>query len=154
MSYAVNPSLPVKTLAEFIAYAKANPGKINMGSAGIGTPPHPFGELFKMMARVDMVHVPYNGRRRPSTDSCGQVQVMFADRRSIAAYIKSGKFRALAVTTAKPHRLVLPGVPTVGETVPGYEASGWQGLCAPGKTPAEIVDKLNREINAGLADPD
>ena len=149
----VNPSVPAKTVPEFIAYAKANPGKINMASAGIGTAAHMAGELFKMMAGVNMVHVPYRGGGPALTDLLGgQVQVMFATTVSSIEYIRAGKLRALAVTTATRSE-ALPDIPTVGDFVPGYEASDWYGIGAPKNTPAEIVDKLNKEINAGLADP-
>ncbi len=147
----VPPSFPAKTVPEFIAYAKANPGKINMGSAGIGTPPHLFGELFKMMAGVDMVHVPYSGSYVPDLLS-GQVQVVFAPIPTVVAQIRSGKLRALAVTSAKPSP-ALPGVPGMADFVPGYDASGYFGMGAPKATPAAIVDKLNQAINAGIADP-
>jgi tripartite-type tricarboxylate transporter receptor subunit TctC len=150
---AVNPSVPAKTVPEFIAYAKANPGKINIASAGNGSVVHIAGELFKMMAGVDMVHVPYKGGGPGVTDLLGgQVQVMFATAPSSIEFVRAGKLRALAVTTAT--RLeALPGIATVGEFVPGYEASGFYGLGAPKDTPLEIIDKLNKEINAGLADP-
>ena len=149
----VNPSVPAKTVPEFIAYAKANPGKINMASAGIGAAPHVSGELFKMMTGVDMVHVPYRGAAPALTDLLGgQVQVMFDTMPSSIEYIRAGKLRALAVTTATRSE-ALPDIPTVGDFVPGYEASAWYGVGAPKNTPAEIVDKLNKEINAGLADP-
>jgi tripartite-type tricarboxylate transporter receptor subunit TctC len=149
----VHPSFPAKTVAEFIAYAKANPGKLNMASPGNGTGPHMAGELFKIMANVDMLHVPYRGSPPALADLlAGQVQMMFSPLSSSIEFVKSGKLRALAVTTATRSE-ALPDLPTVGEFVPGYEASGWFGICAPGKTPVEIVDKLNREINAGLADP-
>ncbi|HEY4405913.1 MAG TPA: tripartite tricarboxylate transporter substrate binding protein [Xanthobacteraceae bacterium] len=149
----VNPSLPVRTVPEFIAYTKVNPGKLNMASAGNGTLQHVAGELFKMMAGVDMRHVPYRGSPQALTDLLGgQVQVMFDTVPTSAEYIKAGKLRPLAVTTA--NRLeVLPDVPTVAEFVPGYEATGWVGIGAPKNTPAEIIAKLNREINAALADP-
>jgi tripartite-type tricarboxylate transporter receptor subunit TctC len=148
----VHPSFPAKTVAEFIAYAKANPGKLNMASAGNGTGPHMAGELFKIMADVDMVHVPYRGSPPALTDLlAGQVQVMFSPMSSSIEFVRGGKLRALAVTTAARSE-VLPDVPTVGEFVPGYEATGWFGIGAPRKTPLEIVDRLNREINAGLAD--
>ena len=149
----VNPSVPAKTVPEFIAYAKANPGKINMASAGSGSPPHLAGELFKMMTGIDMVHVPYRGAAPALTDLiAGQVQVMFGTLPSSIEHIRAGKLRALAVTTAARSD-ALPDVPTVGEFVPGYEASAWYGIGAPKDTPAEIVDKLNKEINAALADP-
>jgi tripartite-type tricarboxylate transporter receptor subunit TctC len=149
----VNPSVPAKTVPEFIAYAKANPGKISMASAGSGAPSHVTGELFKMMASVDMVHVPYRSGGPALTDLLGgQVQVYFASTVASIEYIKSGRPRALAVTTAT--RLeALPDVPTMAEFLPGYEATGWVGIGAPKDTPADIIDKLNREINAGLADP-
>jgi tripartite-type tricarboxylate transporter receptor subunit TctC len=148
----VHPSFPAKTVPEFIAYAKANPGKLNMASAGIGTGPHMAGELFKMMAGVDMVHVPYRGSPPALTDLlAGQVQVMFSPLSSSIQYVRGGKLVALAVTTAT-RSVVLPDIPTVGDFVPGYEATGWFGLGAPRQTPVEIVDKLNKEINAGLAD--
>jgi tripartite-type tricarboxylate transporter receptor subunit TctC len=149
----VNPSFPANTVPEFIAYAKANPGKINMASGGTGTGPHVASELFKMMAGVDMVHVPYRGGGPALTDLLGgQVQVMFPGTTASIAYIKAGSLRALAVTTATRSE-ALPDIPTVGEFIPGYEASTIFGLGAPRNTPAEIVDRLNREINAGLADP-
>jgi tripartite-type tricarboxylate transporter receptor subunit TctC len=149
----VHPSFPAKTVPEFIAYAKANPGKLNMASPGSGTGPHMAGELFKIMAGVDMVHVPYRGSPPALTDLlAGQVQMMFSPLSSSIEYVKGGKLRALAVTTAARSE-VLPDVPTVGEFVPGYQASGWFGIGAPSKTPVGIVDRLNREINAGLADP-
>jgi tripartite-type tricarboxylate transporter receptor subunit TctC len=149
----VHPSFPAKTVAEFIAYAKANPGKLNMASAGNGTGPHMAGELFKIMADVDMVHVPYRGSPPALTDLlAGQVQVMFSPMSSSIEFVRGGKLRALAVTTAARSE-VLPDLPTVGEFVPGYEATGWFGIGAPRNTPAEIVDRLNHEINAGLADP-
>jgi tripartite-type tricarboxylate transporter receptor subunit TctC len=149
----VNPSVPATTVLEFIAYAKANPGKINMASGGNGVPGHVAGELFKEMTGVNIVHVPYRGAAPALTDLLGgQVQVIFDPLPASIEYIRAGKLRALAVTTATRSD-VLPNVPTVGEFVPGFEASLWYGLCAPKKTPAEIVDKLNREINAGLADP-
>ena len=148
----VHPSFPAKTVPEFIAYAKANPGKLNMASAGNGTGLHMAGELFKIMAGVDMVHVPYRGSPPALTDLlAGQVQVIFCPLSSSIEYVRAGKLRALAVTTAARSE-VLPDLPTVGEFVPDYEASGWFGVGAPRKTPAEIVDRLNEEINAGLAD--
>ena len=149
----VNTSFPVKSVPEFIAYAKANAGKINMASAGNGTVSHVAGELFKMMAGVDMVHVPYRGGPPALTDLLGgQVQVMFVTTSASIEHIKAGKLRPLAVTTAARSE-ALPDIPTVGEFVPGYEGSNCFGLGAPRGTPTEIVEKLNREINAGLADP-
>jgi tripartite-type tricarboxylate transporter receptor subunit TctC len=148
----VHPSVPATTLPEFIAYAKANPGKLSMASAGNGTAPHLSGELFKMMAGVDIVHVPYRGGGPALTDLLGgQVQMMFSNLPA-DQYIKSGKLRALAVTTAK-RSPAWPELPAVGEFVPGYEASVAFGICAPKGTPSEIVNKLNSEINAGLTDP-
>jgi tripartite-type tricarboxylate transporter receptor subunit TctC len=150
---AVNPTVPAKTVPEFIAYAKASPGKINYASAGTGTSSHLTGELFKMMAGVEMVHVPYRGSTPALTDLLGgQVQVMFDATPSSLPHIRAGKLRPLAVTTATRME-ILPDVPTVGEFVPGYEASVWWGVGAPKATPAEIVERLNKEINAGLADP-
>jgi len=150
---AVNPSVPAKTFSEFIAYAKANPGKINMASAGTGTPPHVAGELFKMMAGVNLVHVPYRGGGPALIDLIGgQVQVMFTIMLSSIEYIRAGKLRALAVTTAARSD-ALPDLPTVGDFLPSYEASEWYGIGAPSKTPTEIGNTLNKEINAGLADP-
>jgi tripartite-type tricarboxylate transporter receptor subunit TctC len=149
----VNPSVPVKTVPEFIAYAKAHPGQLTMASAGNGSSSHMSGELFKMMAAVDMVHVPYRGGSPALTDLLGgQVQVMFPTTTTSSAYIKAGTLRPLAVTTAMRSK-ALPDIPTVGEFVPGYEASSVYGLGAPKNTPFEIVDKLNTEINAALADP-
>ena len=149
----VNPSVPAKSIPEFIAYAKANPGKINVASGGVGSAHHVNGELFKMMAGVNLVHVPYRGAGPALVDLlAGQVQVMFAFMSSSIEYVRAGKLRALAVTTATRSD-ALPDIPTVGEFVPGYEASGWFGVGAPKATPAEIVDQLNKEINAGLADP-
>jgi tripartite-type tricarboxylate transporter receptor subunit TctC len=148
----VNPSVPVKTLPEFIAYAKANPGKLNMGSGGVGSPQHVAGELFKMMAGVDMVHVPYRGGGPALTDLLsGQVQVYFGNTASSTEYVSAGKLRALAVTTAMRSD-VLPNIPTIGDFVPGYEASVWYGVGVPKNTPGEIINRLNREINAALAD--
>ena len=150
---AVNPTVPAKTVPEFIAYAKANPGKLSMASVGIGSGTHLAGELFKMMAGVDMVHVPYRGAGLAFTDLLGgQVQVMFPSTVSSIEYIRAGRLRALAVTTATRSD-ALPDVPTVGEILPGYEASAWFGVGAPKATPTEIVEKLNKEINAALADP-
>jgi tripartite-type tricarboxylate transporter receptor subunit TctC len=149
----VNPSVPAKTVPEFIAYAKANPGKLNMASPGIGTPGHLTGELFKMMAGVDMIHVPYRSGAPAQTDLIGgQVQVMFITPVGLIEYVQADKLRALAVTTATRSD-ALPDIPTVREFVPGYEASAWFGVGAPNGTPADAIDKLNKEINAGLADP-
>jgi tripartite-type tricarboxylate transporter receptor subunit TctC len=148
----VNRSVPAANVSEFIAYAKANPGKINMASSGVGTAPHMAGEMFKVMTGIDMLHVPYRGEPPAITDMLGgQVQVMFGNVTASIEHIRSGALRALAVTTAA-RVSVLPDVPIVGDTVPGYEASGWFGVGAPKGTPREIVDKLNREINEGLAD--
>jgi tripartite-type tricarboxylate transporter receptor subunit TctC len=148
----VNPSVAAKTVPEFIAYAKANSGKINMASPGSGTASHIAGELFKMMAGVDMVHVPYRGGGPALTDLIsGQVQVMFVTIVSPIEYIRAGRLRALAVTT-ETRSEALPDIPSVGEFLPGYEASNWFGVGAPKATPAEIVEKLNKEINAALAD--
>jgi tripartite-type tricarboxylate transporter receptor subunit TctC len=148
----VNPSLTAKTVPEFIAYAKANPGKVNYASDGIGSTQHVAAELFKMMAGVDMVHIPYRGGAPALAGLLGgQTQVMFATLPSSIEFIRGGKLRALAVTTGKQLQ-VLPDIPTVGDFLPGYEASGWQGLGAPKNTPADIVERLNKEINAGLAD--
>ena len=153
MVMLLNPSVPAKTVPEFIAYAKANPEKVNMASAGNGTAPHLAGELFKMMAGVNLVHIPYRGQGPALTDLLGgQVQVLFATTPGTTDYISTGKLRALAVTTAARAE-VLPELPPIGDFVPGYETSQWYGISAPGKTPAEIVDKLNKEINAALADP-
>ena len=149
----VNPSVPAKTVPEFIAYAKANPGKINMASAGNGSGAHLAGELFKMMTGANMVHVPYRGGGPALTDLLGgQVQVYFGTTASSIEHIGSGKLRALAVTTASRSE-ALPDIPTVGEFVPGYESSLWYGLGGPKGAPAEIVEKLNREINTALVDP-
>ena len=147
----VNPSLPAKTVAEFIAYAKANPGKINMASAGNGTAPHVFGELFMMMTGANMLHVPYRGSYF-SDLLAGQVQVVFSPLPSTIGYIRAGTLRPLAVTTATRSD-ALPDIPPVGDFVPGYEASSWQGVGAPKNTPVAIIDKLNTEINAVIADP-
>jgi tripartite-type tricarboxylate transporter receptor subunit TctC len=149
----VHPSVPVKTVAEFIAYAKDNPGKINMGTGGPGSGPHMYGELFKMMTGVDLVPVHYHGTGPALPDLLsGRLQVMFDLVTSSIGYIKDGKLRALGVTTAGRYE-ALPDVPPIGDFVPGYEASGWQGIGAPANTPAEILDKLHGEINAALADP-
>ena len=150
---AVNPSFPAKTVSEFIAYARANPGKVNMASGGNGTAGHLSGELFKMMAGINMVHVPYRGEAPALTDMLGgQVQAMFGTMPASIEYVRAGKLRPLAVTSARRSEL-LPDLPTVGDFVPGYETSAWQGIGAPKNTPAEIINKLNKEINAGLADP-
>ena len=148
----VHPSMPAKTVPEFIAYAKANPGKINMASGGIGGATHVHGELFKMMTGVNIVHVPYRGQAPALADLlAGQVHVMFPNIAVPIEYIKTGRLRALAVTAATRSD-ALPDIPTVGEFVPGYEASGWSGFGSPKSTPPEIIDKLNREINTALAD--
>ncbi len=153
MVILVNPSVPAKTLAELIAYAKANPGKVNMASAGYGSAPHMAGELFNMMAGIKMVHVPYRGQGPAVADLLGgQVQVLFATTPGTTDYVATGKLRALAVTTAARAQ-VLPDVPPAGDFVRGYEASQWYGMSAPKDTPAPIVDRLNKEINAALADP-
>jgi len=149
----VSASFPAKTVPEFIAYAKANPGKINHGSSGNGTTQHLAGELFKMMTGVNFIHVPYRGAPQAITDLLsGLVQVLFEPLPASIQYIKSGKLRALAVTTATRSE-ALPDLPAMGEFVPGYEASGWIGVCAPKNTSIEIIEKLNKAINAGLADP-
>src|SRR5262249_18635009 len=147
------PSIPAKTVREFIAYAKANPGKISMASAGNGTPSHVSGELFKMMTGVNMVHVPYRGGGPALVDLLsGHVQVMFPTTSSSIEYVRAGKLGALAVTSATPSE-ALPQIPTVSDFVPGFEATFWTGIGAPKNTPTDVVDKLNKEINAGLADP-
>ena len=149
----VNPSVPATTVPEFVAYAKANPGKINMASSGIAGGSHLAGELFKMMTGVNLVHVPYRGNGPALTDLLGgQVDVLFPTLASSIEYIRTGKLRGLAVTTAMRSK-ALPDLPTVGELVRGYEMSVWYGAGVPKGTPAEVIDKLNREINAGLADP-
>src|SRR5215475_8167881 len=149
----VNPSVPAKTVPEFIAYAKANPGKLIMASGGIGAPSHVFGELFKFMTGVNLVHVPYSGAAPAVTDLlAGQVQVYFDPVPNSIGYIRAGKVRPLAITSATRSE-ALPDVPTVGEFVPGYEGSFWFGVGAPKATPNEIVDKLNNGINAAFADP-
>jgi tripartite-type tricarboxylate transporter receptor subunit TctC len=149
----VNPSFPATMVPEFIAYAKANPAKVNMASAGVGSGMHLCGELFNAMAGVNLTHVPYRGEAPALADMLGgQVQVSFGTMLGTLEYIRSGKLRPLAVTTATRSE-ALPDIPTVGDFVPGYEASGWNGLGAPKNTPTEIVDKLNKEINAALADP-
>jgi tripartite-type tricarboxylate transporter receptor subunit TctC len=149
----VNPTVPAKTVPEFIAYARANPAKVNMGSGGNGSPVHMAGELFKMMAGVNLVHVPYRGEALALTDLLGgQVQVVFGSIPSSIGYIRAGVLRPLAVTTAARAE-TLPDVPPLADFVPGYEMSSWYGIGAPRKTPAEVIDKLNIEINAALADP-
>jgi tripartite-type tricarboxylate transporter receptor subunit TctC len=148
----VNPSFPAKTLSALISYAKANPDKVNLGSPGTGSAPYLSAVLFKMMTGIDMLHVPYRSTSQAVTELLGgRVQLVFADMSSIE-FVKAGNLLALAVTTAAPQD-VLPGVPTVGEYVPGYEASTWYGVGAPKNTPGEMIEKLNKEINAGLTDP-
>jgi tripartite-type tricarboxylate transporter receptor subunit TctC len=147
----VNPSVPVATVPEFVAYAKANPGKINMASGGIGSTPHVAGELFSMLVGVDLVHVPYRANLVPDL-LAGQVQLVFAPIPTVIGYVKAGKLRALAVTSTTRVQ-ALPDIPTMTEFVPGYEASTWFGIGAPNGVPAEIVLKLNKEVNEGLADP-
>ena len=149
----VNPSVPARTVPEFIAYAKANPGTINMGSGGNGATGHVSGELFKMMAGVKMVHVPYRGEALALTDLiAGQVQIVFATVGSSIQYIRAGQLRALAITSATRSE-ALPEVPPLADFLPGYEASSWNGLCAPKNTPAEVIGRLNKEINTALSDP-
>jgi tripartite-type tricarboxylate transporter receptor subunit TctC len=149
----VHPSFLAKSVPELIAHVKANPGKINLASGGVGSAQHVYGELFKMMTGVDMLHVPYRGGGPALTDLlAGQVPVMFDTLATSIEHIRATKLRALAVTSATRSE-VLPDIPTVGDFVPGYEGTGWQGIGAPRNTPAEIIDKLNKEINAGLADP-
>ena len=148
----IHPSFPAQTVLEFIAYAKAEPGKVNMASAGNGSAAHLAGELFNSMAGISMVHVPYRGQAPAIADLlAGQVQVLFATSPASIEYVRTGKLRALAVTTAVRAE-ALPDLPTVGEFVPGYQASAWYGIGAPRKTPDEIIDRLNKEANAGLAD--
>jgi tripartite-type tricarboxylate transporter receptor subunit TctC len=149
----VNPAVPARTVAEFIAYAKANPGRVNMGSGGVGSTPHVAGELFKMMTGTSMTHVPYRGTGAMFSDFLGgQVQVAFDNVSSSIGYIRAGTLKPLAVTTASRIE-VLPDVPTVAESVPGYEAIGWTGIGAPANAPADVVERLNKEINAAFADP-
>jgi tripartite-type tricarboxylate transporter receptor subunit TctC len=149
----VNPSFPAKTVPEFIAYAKAHPGKVNMASAGNGNVTHMWGELFKLMTAVNLQHVPYRGEAPAITDLLGgQVDVLFGGLPAAVEHVRSGRLRALAVTTATRSE-ALPDTPTIGDFVPGYEASAWYGIGAPKNTPAEIIDRLNREINLSLADP-
>jgi tripartite-type tricarboxylate transporter receptor subunit TctC len=150
---AVNPAFPAKTVAEFISYAKSNPGKINMGSGGVGSTGHVAGELFNLMAGLTMAHVPYRGEAPSVTDLLGgQVQVMFSTPGSVMNFVRAGTLRALAVTSSK-RMDVLPDVPALAETLHDYDAVSWAGIGAPAGTPAEIIDKLNRETNAALADP-
>src|SRR5215203_4848785 len=149
----VNPAVPVKTIPELIAYAKANPGKLNMASSGNGSTIHMSGELFKMLTGIDMVHVPYRGGAPALTDLiAGQVHVMFDNIPTCAEHVKTGKLRGLAVTSTTRSE-VLPDLPTVADFLPGYEASAWYGIAAPKNTPAEIIGKLNKDVNAALADP-
>jgi tripartite-type tricarboxylate transporter receptor subunit TctC len=151
--FAINSSVPAKTVTEFIAHAKANPGRINMGSAGIGSTGHLAGELFKMMAGVNLIHVPYRGNAPALTDLiAGQIEVLFPSLGSSIEYVKTGKLRALAVTGATRSDAA-PDLPTVGETLPGYQAASFYGIGAPRNTPAEVVEVLNKAVNAGLADP-
>ena len=147
----VTPSFPAKTVPEFIAYAKANPGKVNMASQGVGTSPHVAGEMLKMMTGIDLVHVPYRSNLVPDL-LAGQVQVYFSPMPQVIEYIRDGRLRALAVTTATRSD-ALPDLPTLAEFVPGYEVSGWYGICAPTGTPSEIIEKLSKEIASGDADP-
>jgi tripartite-type tricarboxylate transporter receptor subunit TctC len=150
---AVHPSFQAKTVSEFIAYARANPGKVNMASGGNGTAGHLSGELFKLLTGLNMAHVPYRGEAPALTDMlAGHVQAMFGTMPASIEYVRAGKLRPLAVTSARRSEL-LPDLPTVGDFVPGYETSAWQGVGAPKSTPVEIIDRLNKEINAGLADP-
>jgi tripartite-type tricarboxylate transporter receptor subunit TctC len=149
----VAPDFPAKTIKEFIDYAKENPGKINMGSGGVGSPPHVAAELFSFMTGIKMAHVPYRGDAPGLTDLMGgRVQVYFPGLASAVELIKGGKLRALGVTTEERSK-VLPDIPAIGEVVPGYEASTWYGIVAPRGTPTEIINKLNKEVNAALADP-
>jgi tripartite-type tricarboxylate transporter receptor subunit TctC len=150
---ALNPSVPAETIPAFITYSRANPNKVNMGSGGVGSPAHLAGEMFKLMSGAEMVHVPYRGMALALQDLlAGQVHVVFGSIPSMIGYVRSGKLRALGVTTATRSEL-LHDVPAIGESVPGYATSQWYGIGVPSKTPGEIVDKLNREINAALADP-
>jgi tripartite-type tricarboxylate transporter receptor subunit TctC len=149
----VNPNVPAKTIPEFIAYAKANSGKINMASGGVGTPLHVAGELFKLMAGVNLTHVPYRGESAAMPDLLsGQMQVMFGVMPASLGYIRDGRVRALGVTSAQ-RQAVLPDIPAIAEFLPGYEASGWYGITVPGGTPPDVVARLNKEVNAALADP-
>jgi tripartite-type tricarboxylate transporter receptor subunit TctC len=148
----VHPSIPAKTVAQFIAYAKANPGKVNMASAGIRSLPHVAGEMFKIMAGVDLFHVPYRGTQVFPALLTGEAQVYFGPLLSSIEYVRAGSFRALAVTTAA-RSPILPDVPALGETLPGYEASAWYGIGGPKRTPEEVIERLNKEVNASIADP-
>jgi tripartite-type tricarboxylate transporter receptor subunit TctC len=148
----VHPSVPVKTVAEFIAYAKAKPGLVNMASAGTGSQPHLAGEMFKTMAGVDLFHVPYRGAQVFPALLTGEAQVYFGPLLSSLEYVRAGTFRALAVTTAA-RSPILPDVPTLGETLPGYEASAWYGIGGPKRTPEAVIEKLNKEVNVSIADP-
>jgi tripartite-type tricarboxylate transporter receptor subunit TctC len=148
----VHPSIPAKTVAEFIAYAKANPGKVNMASAGTGSTTHVAGEMFKTMAGVDLFHVPYRGAQVFPALLTGEAQVYFGPLLSSIEYVRAGNFRALAVTTAA-RSPILPDVPALGETLPGYEASSWYGLGGPKRTPEDVIEKLNKEVNVSIADP-
>ena len=152
MVMEVHPSVPARTVAEFIAYAKANPGKVNMASAGTGSIPHVAGEMFKTMAGVDLFHVPYRGAQVFPALLTGEAQVYFGPLLSSIGYVRAGNFRALAVTTMA-RSPILPDVPALGETLPDYEASSWYGLGGPKRTPEEIIEKLNKEVNASIADP-
>jgi tripartite-type tricarboxylate transporter receptor subunit TctC len=148
----VHPSVPAKTVAEFIAYAKANPGKVNMASAGIGSTPHVAGEMFKTMAGVDLFHVPYRGAQVFPALLTGEAQVYFGPLLSSIEYVRAGHFRALAVTTVA-RSPILPDVPALDEILPGYEASAWFGIGGPRHTPEEVIEKLNKEVNVSIADP-
>jgi tripartite-type tricarboxylate transporter receptor subunit TctC len=148
----VHPSVPARTVAEFIAYAKANPGKVSMASAGTGSTTHLAGEMFKTMAGVDLFHVPYRGAQVFPALLTGEAQVYFGPLLSSIEYIRAGNFRALAVTTVA-RSPILPDVPALGETLPGYEASSWYGLGGPKRAPEEIIEKLNKEVNVSIADP-
>jgi tripartite-type tricarboxylate transporter receptor subunit TctC len=148
----VHPSIPAKTVAEFVAHAKANPGKVNMASAGTGSLPHLAGEMFKTMAGVDLFHVPYRGAQVFPALLTGEAQVYFGPLLSSIEYVRAGNFRALAVTTAARSTILLD-VPALGETLPGYEASAWYGLCGPKRMPEDVIEKLNKEVNISIADP-
>ena len=148
----VHPSIAARSVAEFIAYAKVNPGKVNMASAGIGSLPHVAGEMFKAMAGVDLFHVPYRGAQVFPALLAGEAQVYFGPLLSSIEYVRAGSFRALAVTTAA-RSPILPDIPTLGETLPGYEASAWYGIGGPRRTPEDVIEKLNKEVNVSIADP-